>query len=70
MDIWHHRLAFYPFPLLADRHAQTIIGVQISLATSPPPALAPSRLYRKSASPAASYSPLLTHESTTRHLMP
>jgi hypothetical protein len=36
MGVRHHRLAFYPFPLLADRHAQTIIAAQISLAISPP----------------------------------
>jgi len=36
MGVRHHRLAFYPFPLAAGRHAQTIIASQINLATSPP----------------------------------
>ena len=36
MGVRHHRLTFDPFPLLVDRHVQTIIGAQISLAISPP----------------------------------
>lgn len=36
MGVRHHRLAFYPFPLVASQHAQTIIAAQISLAPSPP----------------------------------
>jgi hypothetical protein len=36
MGVRHLRLAFDPFPLFADRHAQTIIASQISLAIPSP----------------------------------